>query len=663
DADDESSNDDDDDHDDKEEHLAPTDSFVVPTVNLVPSDEDTEAFETNESAPTPVPSPRRRTARMSIRPPTLMSATVEAIIGEIQLRVASPSTHHPSEIPSPPLLLPSTLHRDDTPKADMPLWKRARFTTPAFGFEVEEGSAAAAARHQVLDVTTMDANPGSLVSREVGYEIKDVWDDMVEDIEERAQTTVELEQKKQPLVLPPPIPARPPVLLPRDAVAGRPVLWVITLGGIIHTRENMGNVRSQLDAANNQRAQGKNQRVLTCFKCGAQVYFKKNYLKLRNKNQGNQAGNGNVVARAYAVGTVGTNPNSNVVTQMGSFDVIIGMDWLSKYHAGAAAVARAPYRLALFEMKELSDQLQEPYDKDFIRPSSSPWGALSKQDHEEHLKLILELLKKEELHAKFSKCKFWIPKVQFIGHVIDRDDENATNPPSIPPTQQALHTLSSIRLSILKKGVFTKDVNQKFLRSLPFSWSQVYLIMRTKPGVDTLSFDDLYNSLKVFKSNVKGSTASSSITQNVVFVSFDSTSSTNKDLEPLDEFDLEDMDLKWQVAMISMRLKKFYKKTGRKMHFDAKEPVGFDKTKDEPKAMVTIDGDGVDRTGHAEDDIENYALIAFNSSNLGSDTKVTFCSKECEKTYAKLKKLYDEKREQLGDASIEIQVYTLALKR
>ncbi|GJS39796.1 putative reverse transcriptase domain-containing protein [Tanacetum coccineum] len=43
----------------------------------------------------------------------------------------------------------------------------------------------------------------------------------------------------------------------------------------------------------------------------------------------------------------------------------------------------------------------------------------SKQEHEEHLKLILELLKKEELYAKFSKCKFWIPKVQFLGHVIE----------------------------------------------------------------------------------------------------------------------------------------------------------------------------------------------------------------------------------------------------
>ncbi|GJU62802.1 ribonuclease H-like domain-containing protein [Tanacetum coccineum] len=54
---------------------------------------------------------------------------------------------------------------------------------------------------------------------------------------------------------------------------------------------------------------------------------------------------------------------------------------------------------------------------------------------------------------------------------------------------------------------------------------------------------------------------------------------STEDLEQLDEFDLEEMDLKWQVAMISMRMKKFYKKTGRKLQFDAKEPIGFDKTK------------------------------------------------------------------------------------
>ncbi|GJT85499.1 hypothetical protein Tco_1067216 [Tanacetum coccineum] len=129
-------------------------------------------------------------------------------------------------------------------------------------------------------------------------------------------------------------------------------------------------------------------------------------------------------------------------------------------------------------------------------------------------------------------------------------------------------------------------------------------------GVDSLSFDDMYNNLRVFENDVKGSTASSSSMQNVTFVS-ENTSSTNdvstaysvsnpsgqnssyeqtssysllanqsscpqldhEDLEQLDEYGLEEMDLKWKVAMISMRMKKFYKKTSRKLQFDANEPV------------------------------------------------------------------------------------------
>ncbi|GKB51987.1 hypothetical protein Tco_0902740 [Tanacetum coccineum] len=83
---------------------------------------------------------------------------------------------------------------------------------------------------------------------------------------------------------------------------------------------------------------------------------------------------------------------------------------------------------------------------------------------------------------------------------------------------------------------------------------------------------------------------------------------------------------------------------------------------EEPKALVTLDGDGVDWTGHAEDEQKNFALMAH--SNSGSNTKVTSCSKECEESYAKLKKLYDgTKGSQLGVASIEIQAYTQALKK
>nr|GEZ79552.1 hypothetical protein [Tanacetum cinerariifolium] len=216
----------------------------------------------------------------------------------------------------------------------------------------------------------------------------------------------------------------------------------------------------------------------------------------------------------------------------------------------------------------------------------------------------------------------------FLIYLMAKNDENTTNSQQVPPTQQASHTLSTIKLPILKKGeyaiwamkiehylehtdypiweviqkgngsvqvstdtngqirvlppkttkeilarererkerttllmdipedrlakfhkmtdakemfqsllsqlethgsgVSTEGANQKFLRSLPSSWSQVSLIMRTKPGVDTLNIDDLYNNLRVFESDVKGSTGSSSSTQNVAFVSSNNTSSTNE---------------------------------------------------------------------------------------------------------------------------------------
>ncbi|GKE60908.1 hypothetical protein Tco_1511275, partial [Tanacetum coccineum] len=84
------------------------------------------------------------------------------------------------------------------------------------------------------------------------------------------------------------------------------------------------------------------------------------------------------------------------------------------------------------------------------------------------------------------------------------------------------------QLEIHGAGVSTEDANQKFLRSLPSSWSQVSLIMRTKPGINDLSFDDLYNNLRVFESDIKGSSTSSSSSPNVAFVSSESTNSTNK---------------------------------------------------------------------------------------------------------------------------------------
>nr|GFA64696.1 putative reverse transcriptase domain-containing protein [Tanacetum cinerariifolium] len=70
---------------------------------------------------------------------------------------------------------------------------------------------------------------------------------------------------------------------------------------------------------------------------------------------------------------------------------------------------------------DLMNRVCKPYLDNFVIVFIDDILIYSKdeKEHEEHLKAILELLKKEELYAKFSKCEFWIPKVQFLSHVID----------------------------------------------------------------------------------------------------------------------------------------------------------------------------------------------------------------------------------------------------
>ncbi|GJS84646.1 putative reverse transcriptase domain-containing protein [Tanacetum coccineum] len=136
-----------------------------------------------------------------------------------------------------------------------------------------------------------------------------------------------------------------------------------------------------------------------------------------------------------------------------SFDAIIRMDWLAKYQAiivCAEKIVRIPWGNEILivhgdesnQGHETSSEKKDlrccvPIVRDFpeVFPEDLsglpltrqvefqidliPGATPNKQEHEEHLKLILELLKKDELYAKFSKCEFWITKVQFLGHVID----------------------------------------------------------------------------------------------------------------------------------------------------------------------------------------------------------------------------------------------------
>nr|GEX73109.1 putative reverse transcriptase domain-containing protein [Tanacetum cinerariifolium] len=126
--------------------------------------------------------------------------------------------------------------------------------------------------------------------------------------------------------------------------------------------------------------------------------------------------------------------------ELGTFDVIFGMHWLVKQDVVIVCskkVACVPYK-----NKTLVVEGNRGYHQLCIREEDIPITAFStryghyefrvmlfgltnapanKEEHEEHLKTILELLKREQLYAKFSKCDFWLESVHFLGHVIDSE--------------------------------------------------------------------------------------------------------------------------------------------------------------------------------------------------------------------------------------------------
>ncbi|GKB88555.1 hypothetical protein Tco_0960827 [Tanacetum coccineum] len=102
------------------------------------------------------------------------------------------------------------------------------------------------------------------------------------------------------------------------------------------------------------------------------------------------------------------------------------------------------------------------------------------------------------------------------------------------------------QLEIHGEVISQEDANLKLLRSLPSAWNNIALIMRNKSDLDTLSMDDLYNNIKVYESEIKGK------------------SINYEDLEQIDADDLEEMDLKWQVAMLTMRVKRAPRNQGNR---------------------------------------------------------------------------------------------------
>ncbi|GJU32073.1 ribonuclease H-like domain-containing protein [Tanacetum coccineum] len=288
----------------------------------------------------------------------------------------------------------------------------------------------------------------------------------------------------------------------------------------------------------------------------------------------------------------------------------------------------------------------------------------------------------------------------------------------------------SKKLEIQGEVITQEDMNLKLLRSLPSKWKTHDLILRNKDEIETISLDDLYNNLKIYEPKLTVSSSTSQNLQNVAFVSSnsnDSNTSTNEadntaygvsdahtqsnhvnptsgdnlsdvvicaflasqpnssqlaqeDLEQIDPDDLEEMDLHWEMAMLTIRAKRFIKRTCRKLDVNGQR-VEFDSSKVEcynchfarecraprnqenrgrenSRRTVTVESltenalvaqdriGGYDRSYQAEEEHPtNYELMAYTSSGSSSslDSEVDSCSKSCVKAYATLKEQYEIK--------------------
>ncbi|GJT22862.1 hypothetical protein Tco_0892799 [Tanacetum coccineum] len=286
------------------------------------------------------------------------------------------------------------------------------------------------------------------------------------------------------------------------------------------------------------------------------------------------------------------------------------------------------------------------------------------------------------------------------------------------------------RLAILGVIIAQEYLNLKILSSLPPEWNTHVIVLMNKPEVETMSIDDLYNNFKIVEQKVKKTVGTSSGSQNMAFITALSSSSTNdantacpqvsaaspsvnaastqiytasvsdntvyafmvenpngsnvlhQDLEKIHEDDLEAMDLKWQLSLLSVRAKKYYQRIGKKIFINANDIVGYDKSKLEyynchklghfarerraprskegqfrnqdntrkqgnnedttSKAMLAINGVGFDWSDMAEEQVQtNMALMAFSDSGVYTNKT---CSKTCLKNYETLKKqLYSVK--------------------
>nr|GEW48577.1 hypothetical protein [Tanacetum cinerariifolium] len=203
----------------------------------------------------------------------------------------------------------------------------------------------------------------------------------------------------------------------------------------------------------------------------------------------------------------------------------------------------------------------------------------------------------------------------------------------------------------IRVSLSQEDVSLKFLRSLPSEWKTHTLIWRNKADLEEQSLDDLFNSLKIYETEVKSSSSTGTTTQNLVFVSFSNTDSTIESVSAvasvfavcaklpvsslpnvdslsnaIDVDDLEEMDLRWQMAM-----KGHFARECRSPRDSRRNEVAEPQRRTVPVETSTSNAlvsqcDGVgsyDWSYQAEEEPANYALMAFSSLSSFSDNELS----------------------------------------